>query len=261
MLTKNQIKHINSLKKKKYRHGEGEFVVEGEKCVHELLNSELETRAVYAVEKWVDENSVLIEKKFPDVLKITGDELEKISSFSSPNMVLAVASIPEEDAPSPDIYSDIILALDNIRDPGNMGMIIRTADWFGIRNILCSTESADAYNPKVVQSSMGSLFRVNIFRVDLRAHLEKAPSDIIIYGTRLDGDVVHNKKLPEKGVIIIGNESGGISEDLGTVIKESITIPPFRKESGGGGADSLNAALAAAIICYEFRRQRDFSEE
>jgi TrmH family RNA methyltransferase len=251
MITKNQIKHISSLKIKKYRHANNEFAVEGEKCVHELLRSGFEICGIYALEKWIKLNSELITKKKPDVYEVSDDELQRISAFDAPNKVLAVARIPETGAPSAGVFPGLVLCLDNIKDPGNLGMIIRTAEWFGIKNIVCSSESADAYNSKTVQSSMGSLFRINIFYSDLRAFISGAPENTKVYGSILDGDNIYNKKLDKNGIIIIGNESRGISENLIPLINETLMIPPF----AGGQAESLNAALANAIICYEFRRQ------
>ncbi len=263
MITKNQIKHISSLKIKKYRHGHREFAVEGEKCVDELLRSGYDVRGIYAFKSWIKENSALISGKKAEVYEITEAELRRVSAFEAPNKVLAVAKMPDAGAPPAAVFSGLILCLDNIRDPGNLGMIIRTADWFGIKNIVCSSESADAFNSKTVQSSMGSLFRINIFYTDLRSFLSGAPAGTKIYGSLLDGDNIFTKKLDRRGVVIIGNESKGISENLMPLVNEKLTIPPFVPpvdgEMNGGAAaaqaESLNAALANAIICYEFRRQ------
>ena len=264
MITKNQIKHISSLKIKKYRHAHNEFTVEGEKCVNELLRSELVIRGIYAFKKWIQLNSELILNKKPDVYEITEDELRRISSFEAPNKVIAVAKIPDWGEPAAAIFSGLTLALDNIKDPGNLGMIIRTADWFGIKNIVCSLETADAFNSKAVQSSMGSLFRINIFYADLRLFISGAPENTKVYGSVLDGNNIFNKKLDKKGIIIIGNESKGISENLIPLINETLMIPPFLpsiKSGSGAHAESLNAALANAIICYEFRRQNYADEK
>ena len=257
MITKNQIKHVSSLTIKKYRHEHNEFAVVGEKCVDELMRSGFDICGIYAFKNWIKLNSELILKKKADVYEVTEDELRKISAFEAPNKVLAIAKIPEKSAPSAAVFSGLVLCLDNIRDPGNLGMIIRTADWFGIKNIVCSSESVDAFNSKAVQSSMGSLFRINIFYADLPSFIFGAPEKTRVYGTVLDGDNIYNKKLDEKGIIIIGNESKGISENLIPLINERLMIPQF----AGGQAESLNAALANAIICYEFRRQNSTDEK
>jgi TrmH family RNA methyltransferase len=263
MITKNQIKHISSLKIKKYRHEHGEFAVEGEKCVDELLRSGFDVCGIYAFKKWISLNSELLTKKKPEVYEITEDELRRISSFDAPNKVIAIAKIPGNGDPTASIFSGLVLCLDNIRDPGNLGMIIRTADWFGIKNIVCSAESVDAYNSKVVQSSMGSLFRVDVRYTDLRSFISGAPEKTRVYGSVLDGDDIFKKKLDKNGIIIIGNESKGISESLMPLVTERLMIPPFAapvNEPAGGNAESLNAALAAAILCYEFRRQNCANE-
>lgn len=251
MLTKNQIKHLQSLNRKKYRFLHREFIVEGDKSVGELLKSSFEIVNIYALDKWINMNNELLKNRAKAVV-VSEDELKKSGSYGSPNMVLAVVKIPEAKDVPPDIFSDIVIALDDIRDPGNLGMIIRTADWFGIKNIVCSNQSVDAYNPKVIQSTMGSFTRVAVYYTDLFSFLKNLPQGIRIYGSMLDGEYIHNKKL-ENGVIIIGNESNGISEELLPLIHERVAIPPF---SGSGGAESLNAALANAVICYEFRRQK-----
>lgn len=251
MITKNQIKHLQSLNQKKYRLLHREFIVEGDKSVRELIGSSFDILNIYAIDKWINMNSESLLKSRVKAVNVSEDELKKISSYESPNMVLAVVKIPEAKDVTPDIFSDIVIALDDIRDPGNLGMIIRTADWFGIKNIVCSSQSVDAYNPKVIQSTMGSFTRVTVYYTDLFACLKKLPEEIRIYGSMLDGEYINNKKL-EKGIIIIGNESNGISEELLPLIHERISIPPF---AVSGSAESLNAAIAAAVICYEFRRQ------
>jgi TrmH family RNA methyltransferase len=201
MLTKNQIKLITSLKQKKFRIQHQLFVVEGIKVVQEFLNSNYELDAIFAVDDYFSQYN----KKFT---KIDSNELKKISGFSSPNKVLAVFKIPTSLAID---WSSLVVALDTINDPGNLGTIIRLCDWFGIENLVCSQSTVDCYNPKVVQASMGSHARVNISYVDLKAHLPAASNCM---GTFMDGVSIYEQNLPKSGVIVLGNEANGISKDI-----------------------------------------------
>jgi TrmH family RNA methyltransferase len=247
MISKNQMKLIRSLNVKKFREQEGLFVAEGEKIVGELLNSSFKIHAVYFIHGWKHEGMHNQENIF---YEITNEELKKISMLESPNKVLAIAHIPETKIDLKNLPGDLTLVLDNIQDPGNLGTIIRTADWFGLKNIICSNESVDAFNSKVVQSSMGSLFRTNLFYADLKSVLKqiKEKFKIPVYGAVIDGENIINKKLSQNGILIMGNESKGISSELLNFIDEKITIP----KSGKSSAESLNVAISTAILCYKF---------
>lgn len=256
MLSKNSIKYINSLKIKKYRLEHQSFLVEGEKCVSELLNSSLTTKAVYCNESWYNRNSRLIRNDSIIVELITDSELSRISDLTSPNQVLAIAAMPDPPKPDMKMFSDIILALDSIRDPGNMGTILRTADWFGITNVVCSTDCVDIYNTKVVQASMGSIGRIRVHSLNLVDLLSMRPNKTPVYGALLEGETITSKKFSKNGILIIGNESQGISNQLLPLITDPVFIPPFlHSENSSYHAESLNASVANAIICYEIRKQ------
>ena len=239
MLTKNQIKLITSLKQKKFRIQHQLFVVEGIKVVHEFLNSNYELDAIFAV----DDHFSQYNNKFT---KIDSKELSKISGFSSPNKVLAIFKIP---APIVIDWSTLVVALDTINDPGNLGTIIRLCDWFGIENLVCSESTVDCYNPKVVQASMGSHARVNISYVDLKTHLPAASNCM---GTFMDGVSIYEQNLPKTGVIVLGNEANWISKGIEALLQTRLSIPRFGKLKQ---TESLNVANAAAIVLSEFKRK------
>jgi TrmH family RNA methyltransferase len=234
MLTKSQAKYIQSLSQKKFRDEEHAFVAEGPKIINELLAARnVELMQLFALENWDNENSS--EKK----IIVTERELERLSFLQTPNQVLAVFKKPFFGKPS--FENKITLLLDGIQDPGNMGTIIRTADWFCVENIICSPESADVFNPKTVQSTMGSISRVQVVQEDLKLFVNNH-SNIPLYATALNGRNLFDIKSIKEGFILIGNESKGIHEDLFLLSKEKITIPK------SGEAESLNAAVAAGIM-------------
>ena len=236
MITKNQVKYIQSLGQKKWRDSEQVFIAEGPKLVNELLiATNCKIIQIYALKEWIDQI-----KPGVVVTEVTTDELQKISQLSTPNHVLAIAKKIEWESEAI-IKGNISLALDEIQDPGNMGTIIRLADWFGVKNIFCSMNCADAYNPKVVQASMGSITRIRIEYNDLPTWLKKN-DDLTVYATVLNGEDVTKMEKKNEGIIIIGNESKGISDEVLALAKVQITIP--RK----GKAESLNAAVATGII-------------
>jgi len=238
MVSKSQLKYIQSLGQKKYRDAEGVFVAEGPKLVKELIQSEnVELMKIFALDEWIGENNDLLNSL--NVTEINEAELERISQLITPNKVIAI--VKKFEAGEPVIKERISLVLDAIRDPGNLGTIIRTADWFGISQIICSDDCADMYNPKVVQSTMGSIARVNVFYRDLYVWLSQQPG-IPIYASMLEGKDVTKMNAIKQGMIIIGNESGGIDKQLQQYANEKISIP--RK----GTAESLNAAVATGII-------------
>ena len=255
MLSHNQIKYINSLKIKKYRQSHNAFFVEGEKGVSELLNSSMKPLKLFALSEWLQNNSSQIDQKNIEWQEITEAELKKISDLVTPNQVLAVAELPQTHIPAPVVSSGMALMLDGIRDPGNMGTILRTADWFGIRTIICSGDSVDVFNPKVVQATMGSFARVSIYYTDLIEYIKKLNSNIPIFGALLEGPDITQKTFTNAGIILIGSESHGISKQLIPYVNEPIHIPRISFPGGDNNAESLNASVANGIICYEICKQ------
>jgi TrmH family RNA methyltransferase len=256
MLSKNKIKFINSIKKKKYREIHHCFFVEGEKMVDELLHSEIETTEIFATPDWLDQNKQIESiKNQTEIHEITETELKKISALSTPNKIFAIAKQPTYTYNLNTIQSELSLFLDNINDPGNLGTIIRIADWFGIKHIFCSLESVDLYNPKVVQSTMGALFRVKVHYVDPIDFLSSANNlkDYMVYGTFLEGENIYNEQLSESGLIIMGSESHGISDDIKPHVDKKLFIPNYPKDRKT--SESLNISVATSIICSEFRRR------
>lgn len=255
MLSKNKIKFINSIKKKKYRDQHKCFFVEGEKLVDELIKSEYHITELFATNDWLEKNNQIKLNDRTEINEISIEDLSKISSLSTPNKVLAITQQKEEFYVKEAILSKLSILLDNINDPGNLGTIIRIADWFGIKNIFCSKESVDVYNPKVVQSTMGAIFRVNVHYVDFLDFLPEFDSqpDFHIYGTFLEGKNLYTETLSEKGFIIMGSESHGISEKIKPFINKKLFIPNYPPESET--SESLNISVATAIVCSEFRRR------
>ena len=237
MVSKSQLKYIQSLGQKKYRDEEGVFVAEGPKLVKELIESDVELTQVYALNEWIEDNKDLL--RSVNVTAISETELERTSQLKTPNKVIAI--VKKFEVNEPGIKERISLVLDTIRDPGNLGTIIRIADWFGVSQIICSTDCADMYNSKVVQATMGSIARVNVFYTDLPVWLEQR-SGVRIYAAMLEGKDVTKMSTIKEGLIIIGNESMGINKEVLQYSNEKISIP--RK----GSAESLNAAVATGII-------------
>jgi len=240
MLSKNQIKLITSLKQKKYRQQHKLFVVEGKKTINELLQSKLELQHLYTTTLEFDVLENL-------VTKISNNELKKISFLKTPNTALAVFKIPKE---QPIDYNNLIVALDNVRDPGNLGTIIRLCDWFGVKDLLCSIETVDCYNPKVIQATMGSITRVNVSYLDLKQILIDTNSEVL--GAFMDGENIYENKLPKSGIIVLGNEANGISKTIEELIAKRISIPRFGELQV---TESLNVANATAILLSEFKRR------
>jgi TrmH family RNA methyltransferase len=237
-------KFITSLQLKKYRKQEQCFVVQGAKSVQELLSSDFEVIMLLGTESFLA--SVHSSKK-PEILAVTEKDLAGLSEFQSNDTALAVARIKSND-PVAIADHQFALVLDDIRDPGNLGTIIRTGDWFGITQIVASAETADFYNPKVISATMGSFVRVSIFYTDLEQYL--AGNRQPVYGAYLEGEDVHTTQFGKSGHILIGNESRGISPELEKFVTHKITIPRY------GNAESLNAAIATAVICDNIRRHR-----
>jgi RNA methyltransferase, TrmH family len=234
------------------------FLVEGEKIVAELLQSEFTIHSLLATPEWIASHKNISENR-TELIEASPDELKKISLLKTPNQVIAVTCIPDQNLNMLHLKEKLVLVLDQIQDPGNLGTIIRICDWFGINEIICSTSTVDAYNPKVVQASMGSIFRVKIVYEEL-SHWLKNYSKLFpypIYGASLGGENIYNHQLQGQGLILLGNESKGISVEIENFISHKLFIPRF----GASGAESLNVSVAAAIICSEFRRRQDASTE
>ncbi len=254
MLSTNQIKYIRSLQQKKFRIEFKKFIAEGDTLVCDLLQSEHNAEMIVATNEWLESRSALLLKNKTSVFSAKESELERISSLKNPNQVIGVFEIPDINIDIEYISLHLTLVLDDIKDPGNLGTIIRIADWFGINNIICSPETVDVYNSKVIQATMGSIARVNVFYIPLIEFLKSIHSSIQTYGTFLDGESVYSKNLSENGIIIIGNESNGISNELLPYINEKLLIPSYASAKNNSKAESLNASVATAVICSEFRR-------
>ena len=238
MISKNQIKFIKSLSLKKNRVKAQLFVVEGEKILNELLNSEFVIEHIYATKKFLGINS----GQKSAITVISNEELSRISNLTSPNNVLAIVRVNQQELEN---NTGITLVLDDVNDPGNLGTIIRICDWFGVTQRICSYNTVDCYNPKVVQSAMGSLFRVNIKYLDLATYLSNI--DTPIYGAYMNCADVKGEDLPKHSHLIMGNEANGISEAISEYITNKVSI-----KSVGKNAESLNVAVATSILLHEF---------
>ena len=254
MISKNKIKYIRSLELKKNRNKEGVFVAEGHKVVDDLLALQ-PALLIVATAEWLKGKQLGAET---EVIEVTDEELKKVSFLQHPQQVLAV--FRQDQATAIDSFefsgidtTELSLALDGVQDPGNLGTIIRIADWFGITHIYCSQDTADVYNPKVVQATMGSIARVKVEYGNLLGLVESLSADVPVYGTLLDGENIYQQPLENRGLIVMGNEGKGISPALAQKVNRRLLIPNFPE--GRPTADSLNVAIATAITCAEFRRQ------
>jgi RNA methyltransferase, TrmH family len=251
MLSKAKIKLINQLKQKKYRQIHNMFIAEGSKNTLDFINSNNEIIEIFATSEWLDINQPPINNKL--INEVNKSELKKITALSTPSDVLAIFSLPSWHKSKPQIKeNDFCIALDDISDPGNLGTIIRTADWFGITDIYCSENTVDVFNPKVVQSTMGSLTRVRVNYTNLKKLFETRPEDVPVFGATLNGQPVDQIGNIESGVILIGSEAHGISKHLIPLIDKKITIPMLNTDQNSK-PESLNASIANAIICYALK--------
>ena len=241
MLSKNDIKLIKQLEQKKYRLRNGLFVAEGPKVVGDLLKCGFQPWKVFATPDFRSPHA--------DIVEVTPDELRRISFLQHPQQVLAVFRLPEQ-GQAPEEPHGLCLALDGVQDPGNLGTIIRIADWFGIGTIYCSPDTADAWNPKVVQATMGSIARVSIIYTPLAELLRS--TTLPVYGTLLDGQDLYQQQLSADGIIVMGNEGNGISAEIRQLVSHRLLIPSYHQ---GDTAESLNVAIATALTCAEFRRR------
>ena len=249
MISKNKIKYIRSLELKKNRNKEGKFVAEGFKVVDDLLALQ-PADLIVATQEWLHGKHLAAQT---EVIEVTEEELKKVSFLQHPQQVLAVFR-QAQDGDFSINTQELSLALDGVQDPGNLGTIIRMADWFGITHIYCSQDTDDVYNPKVVQATMGSIARVKVEYGNLLALVESLPADVPVYGTLLDGDNIYQQQLENRGLIVMGNEGKGISPALAKKVNRRLLIPNFPE--GRATADSLNVAIATAITCSEFRRTK-----
>jgi len=248
MISKTKIRLISSLSLKKFRDETGLFVAEGSKLVLDLAPF-FRCSILVATNDWLNIHKF----KADDIIELEADEFNKISNHKTPQGVLAVFEKPDYHWNEQELSHKLSLALDDVQDPGNLGTIIRIADWFGITDIFCSEHSADAFNPKTVQASMGALARVNVHVVNLIEFLQKCQSELPIYGTLMNGENIYCKTLTQHGIIVMGNEGNGISSDVENFITERLLIPNF--PFGQATSESLNVAVATALVCGEFRRR------
>jgi RNA methyltransferase, TrmH family len=253
-ISNNTIKSIAALQLKKNRDTNHLFVVEGEKMIDELVKSNLKIAMLVAVEEWLVKNEKKISGLDIEIYSASNVELKRMSSMKTPNNVLAIVHQQVEGIENINLNNKLTLVLDNVQDPGNLGTIIRIADWFGIENVVCSTNTVELYNPKVIQSTMGAFLRVKVYYIDLVIFLaSKQNLDDEIYGSFIDGENIYNTQLKSTGIIVMGNESKGISPDVEKYIKRKITIPTFNKNNSK--TESLNVGVATAIVCSEFSRR------
>lgn len=248
MISKNTIKYIRSLELKKNRAKDKIFVAEGPKVVNDLMEA-FKPKILIGTDEWFESNN-----HTPEVSDsvVSEDELRRVSFLQHPQQVLALFPIPQYDIDVEACSNGLCLGLDGVQDPGNLGTIIRIADWFGISNIFCGAGTADAYSPKVVQATMGSIARVRLLYTDLHGLIECLPTETPVYGTALDGEDIYSTKLSPNGLIIMGNEGNGISHEVMAQVNCRLLIPSYGKSSG---IDSLNVAVATAVTCAEFRRR------
>ena len=249
MLTKNQIKFIQSLSRRKGRIESGCFLAEGNKLIEDTLHV-FKCRMLVATHEWWQKHTAVQAEL---TVEVTHDALARISQLTTPQDVLAVYEMPQHQLDENSLKNELSLVLDTIQDPGNLGTIIRIADWMGIHNIICSPETADVYNPKVVQATMGALARVAVYYTPLEAFLTRMSKEMPIYGTFLDGENIYQKSLTNNGLIVMGNEGNGISDAIRPLISQRLYIPNYPQ--GAATSESLNVAVATAITCAEFRRR------
>jgi TrmH family RNA methyltransferase len=266
MISKNKIKELKKLHVKKHRNSSKYFIVEGEKIVSELLEERFQNssfryqvHAIYGITDWLEQLPPYLINGVDVVEDVEYQQLKQITTLQNPNNVLAVVEMPEISEMNgviDNVNTGFSLVLDNIQDPGNLGTIIRTADWFGVDVIFCSPDTVDMYNPKVIQSAMGSVFRVNVVYCDLQRLLNdiKKISGAIIYGAFLKGKSIYDTHLKQhNGYVVLGNESKGIKKALVSLVDEPLLIPKFN--SGSFSAESLNISIATGIVCSEFKRR------
>jgi len=249
MISLSKIKLIKSLEQKKFRDETGLFIAEGTKLILDLL-SVFQCSILVGTHDWLSENKDVIAT---EIIEIEAREFTKISNQKSPQGVLAVFKKRDDTWKPEDLIQKLTLALDDIQDPGNLGTIVRIADWFGITDVFCSEHTADVYNPKTIQATMGALARVRVHSVVLVEFLKACPLNVPVYGTFMDGENVYNKPLSSHGIIVMGNEGNGISNEIESLVTDRLLIPNY--PVGQLTSESLNVGVATALICAEFRRR------
>lgn len=248
-LTNNLRKMVASLGNARNRREEGCFVAEGTKCVCDTWQN-FHCRYLFATTAWIEQHGKSLPGANPIVVKRA--DMERMSQLSTPSQVLAVYELPDTEFDETKLFSNLVIALDRVQDPGNLGTIIRIADWFGITDIVCSPDTVDVYNPKVVQATMGAISRVKVHYLDL-VNLIKCNPDVPVYGTFLDGRNIYETSLTPHGIVVLGNEGQGISNEVGDLIKRRLFIPSYPQERPT--SESLNVSMATAITIAEFRRR------
>lgn len=244
-MTKAEIQFVRSLADKRFRDESGCFVAEGEKLIGEAVASKMRVRKIYALEGVAG---------LPNAETVSAKEMERMSMLKTPGNSIAVIEIPHTRFDLPAVSEKLVLALDDVQNPGNVGTIIRLADWFGIDEVICSRATADCFNPKVVQATMGAILRVRVHYLDLAATLAAATRNgIPVYGTFLEGDDIYRSQLSPAGIVVMGNEGRGISPACASAVTRKLFIPPYPADRHG--SESLNVAMATAVICAEFRRR------
>jgi TrmH family RNA methyltransferase len=252
MLSKNKIKLIQSLNRKKTRDESGLFLAEGNKLCEEALLSDYRIETLICTSEYLDRHPEF-RLNVHELIETDAASIQKASLLQSPQDSMALIVKPTNSEPELKLKDELVLALDFIQDPGNLGTILRIADWFGIKNIICSENTADIYNPKVVQASMGAIFRVKSWYTNLENLVAEAcGSKVPVYGTFLEGKNIYTESLTPNGIVVLGNEGNGISEAVEKLVTQKLVIPSF---SSGKGSESLNVAIATAICCSEFRRR------
>ena len=258
MVSKNTIKLIKSLALKKNRLKQNLFLVEGDKNVSEVLASNFCVENLLATSKFLDDNKALI-KKAKLVTEATQQEIELTSLLKNPQNSIAICKLPKSKEIPNNFKTDFCIYLDDIQDPGNLGTIIRICDWFGMNQLFCSPKTADLFNPKVIQASMGSFCRIEVFYTPFETVAKLAKNENFpILGAFLEGENLYKQKLPKKAIVVVGNEGNGISKEVKNKIEQKIKIPEFSQNATS--AESLNVSVATAIICSEFKRQNYFSD-
>lgn len=253
MLSKNKIKLIQSLNRKKGRDESGLFLVEGNKMVEEALRSDFKVETLISTPSFLDELSAL-SSRAKELVEADKESIQKASLLQTAQDSMALVRLPANTEPEINSNTGLVLALDFIQDPGNLGTILRIADWFGINTVICSENTVDAFNPKVVQASMGAIFRINTVYTNLEKFLAEAVAmQLPVYGTFLDGRNIYTEPLTPNGIVVLGNEGNGISEPVSRLVTQKLVIPTF--STGKNKPESLNVAIATAICCSEFRRR------
>lgn len=256
MISSSNTKLIKSLHLKKFREKHKLYTIEGVKLIRDYLRSNIKIEMLLAKPELVESLTEGEKKQIESIIIANDRELKQLSNLKTPNNGIAILKVPEEGFDLTDLSQKLCIMLDNIQDPGNLGTIIRVAAWFGIDNILCSPDSVDQYNPKVIQASMGAMLHVKVIPLPLQTILsEAARKKVPIYATTLNGESVYTSRLSDNGIILFGNESKGLSSELLKQVTHNLLIPSFH--SPAAGIDSLNVGMSAAIICSEFRRRNN----